>query len=267
MQVNYLQKLNTQHKFQFREIIFVNMQTIRITTSQNIDIDYEVAGLGERILARLIDMGVFAVLAIASLVANNWLQTTMIKGFPLIMILCFLLYIFYDLICEAFFNGQSVGKRIMKIKVISLDGSRPSLGQYLMRWIFRIVDFVITMQVGALIAVIFTEKKQRIGDLVAGTAMVSTKPRTHFNHIAFMPVADDYVPIFPEAGQLTNSEVVLIHEVISNFRKSDNYPLVHSTVTRLKAHLNVSSLKGMEDIDFLETILRDYNFATASEQV
>ena len=35
------------------------MQTVKIKTSQNIDIDYEVAGLGERILARIVDIGVF----------------------------------------------------------------------------------------------------------------------------------------------------------------------------------------------------------------
>lgn len=244
------------------------MQTIRITTSQNIDIDYEVAGLGERILARLIDLGIFLVLYIASTISGVFLIKTRVlgTGIPLLMMLCLVLFVFYDIICEAFFNGQSVGKRVMKIRVISLDGGQPSLGQYLMRWIFRIVDFIVTLQIGALLSVILTENKQRIGDLVAGTTLVHTKPRTDFNHIAFAPVSDDYTPIFPEASQLKNSEIVLIHEVINNFAKSDNFPLLYNTATKFKQHLNISSPTGMDDLSFLQSLIRDYNHAVVQQE-
>lgn len=242
------------------------MQTIRITTSQNIDIDYEVAGLGERIIARMIDLGILALLFFASVISSDLFDLTQLYGLTLLMLVCLFLITFYDIICEAFFNGQSIGKRIMKIKVISLDGGRPSLGQYLIRWLFRIVDFMLTAQAGALISVILTEKKQRIGDIVAGTTMVSTKPRTEINHVAFAPVPEGYKPVFPEASQLTNSEVVLIHEVIRNFHKSDNFPLIYSTATKFKQHLNVASPREMSDLEFLETLVRDYNYAAAETE-
>src|ERR1700761_3724190 len=103
------------------------MQTIRITTSQNIDIDYEVAGLGERIVARLIDMGIFILILYASFIGLA--ASNMLGGFGagtiVVIVIYACLFVFYDLICEVFMNGQSVGKRIMKIKVVSLDGSRP----------------------------------------------------------------------------------------------------------------------------------------------
>ena len=121
------------------------MQTIRITTTQNIDIDYEVAGLGERIVAYIIDMAMFAVIIIATLIAIGVVGGMRRGGSDIWIGVLFViygaLYVFYDLICELSMNGQSVGKKIMKIKVISLDGARPRLGQYLLRWLFRIIDF------------------------------------------------------------------------------------------------------------------------------
>ncbi|HEY0055484.1 MAG TPA: RDD family protein [Pedobacter sp.] len=240
------------------------MQSIRITTAQNIDIDYEIAGLGARILARLIDWGIFIALFIA-IISLNLIGDRASKlfqtGIPIIMVIYFLIYVLYDLICEVFFNGQSVGKRIMKIRVISLDGAQPSLGQYLMRWIFRIVDFGITFQVGGLIAAVSTEKNQRIGDMVAGTVLVQTTPSTKFDQVGFAPISGNYKPVFSEASLLTNSEVVLIHEVLQNFKISDNYPLVYSTATRLKKHLNIVSPVEMDDLTFLQTLITDYNYA------
>lgn len=244
------------------------MQTVRITTSQNIDIDYEIAGLGERIVARLIDLAIFFVLYIAATISDLMMQTRLhFYRLPVLILLCAILFIFYDIICEAFFNGQSIGKRIMKIKVISLDGGRPSLGQYLMRWMFRIVDFLITFQLGALISMVLTENKQRIGDIVAGTTLVLTKPRTDFNQVAFAPVADDYTPVFPQAAELSNAEIVLIHEVINSFAKNDNFPLLYNAATRFKQHLNIASPSGMDDLTFLQTLIKDYNYAAVNAQV
>jgi uncharacterized RDD family membrane protein YckC len=240
------------------------MQTIKITTSQNIDIDYEIAGLGARILGRLIDLGIFIVLYLAFLsltFIGLSSSKSILSGFSIIMIVYMILFALYDLICEVFFNGQSVGKRIMKIRVISLDGGQPTLGQYVMRWIFRIIDFTITMELGGLITAVSTHKNQRIGDLVAGTVLVQTTPSTLFDQVGFAPISDDYKPLFTEAAQLTNSEIVLIHEVLQNFKISDNHPLVYSTATRLKDHLNVVLPIGMDDLTFLKTLVTDYNYA------
>ena len=109
------------------------MQTIKITTSQNIDIDYQLADIGDRILARLLDYVVFAGLSIVVLIIfgifsgliNYYSDNGTNMGTYIMIGLWLLLCVLYDLICEIFFNGQSVGKRTMKIKVISLNGARP----------------------------------------------------------------------------------------------------------------------------------------------
>ena len=241
------------------------MQTIRITTSQNIDIDYEVAGLGERIIARLIDLGIFVLIfllglfgaSITSLVDNR-------IGIIILIIIYATLFVFYDLIFEIFMNGQSIGKRVMKIKVISLNGSRPSVGQYTLRWLFRIIDFgLIEPGFVALVVAAISEKPQRLGDIVAGTMLIRTAPSTKMDNIVFMPAYDGYQPLFKEAGQLTDRDVELIHEVLSSYIKTGNNVIVFNMVSRVKEHLNIAPPNGMSDMLFLQTVVKDYNHISA----
>src|ERR1700761_3904377 len=157
------------------------MGVIVVQTAQNIEIEYEIGGLGERILARLIDFAVFIPFVIALFIAAAAQMDNIALGiFGVVLVL---IYAFYDLVFEVFFNGQSIGKRVMKIRVISLDGARPKFSQYLLRWLFRLVDFSMTGAVCALICAAVTKNGQRLGDIVAGTALVKTKPRTQYDSL------------------------------------------------------------------------------------
>lgn len=243
------------------------MNTIRVSTTQHIDIDYDVAGFGERFAAWAIDAGMFFVLYLFGVFCAVLLADSGAKevGFIIVIVIYALLYVFYDLVCEVFFNGQSVGKRAMKIKVISLDGRQPTVSQYLLRWVFRIVDFIITSGLGALISVAVSPKKQRIGDIVANTTLIKTTPRTQLTAIAFRPTAeDDYEPRFPEVSQLADSDLELVHEVLENYRKSGNPLLIQQLAGKLKNHLGLAIPQGMDDFQFLHVVIKDYNFITAS---
>jgi uncharacterized RDD family membrane protein YckC len=245
------------------------MQTIRVTTPQNIDIDFEIAGLGERILARLIDMGIFIFVLIAGVLilsSSNLLEGTH-AGVIIMAIIYICLFVFYDLVCEIFMNGQSVGKRVMKIKVISLDGGRPRFGQYLMRWLFRIVDFTLTFQLCSLACAAINEKSQRLGDIVAGTILIRTSPRTKISNVVFMPATDGYEPVFKEAAQLNDGDAELIHEVINNYIKTGNSVVVYNMALRIKEHLAITLPGGMNDMQFLQTVIKDYNYLIAQIDV
>lgn len=235
------------------------METIRVTTSQNIDIDYEVAGLGERMVARIIDYALFVLVAILAAIIISSTGMNLGRVSIVVMLVVYSsLFVFYDLICETLMNGQSIGKRIMKIKVVSLDGSQPSFGQYMLRWIFRIVDFLLTSNLAALICVAVSEKKQRIGDIVAGTTLIRTEQRVKINHLAFMPPAEAYEVVFTEVHQLSEQDVALIQDVINTYMKSQNAAVVYAMATRVKEHLGVTPPEGMNDMKFLQTIIKDY---------
>lgn len=243
------------------------MQTIRITTSQNIDIDYELAGFGERIVARIIDYAIFFLITITAVIIasmGGWLKEMGLVMWVIVGLYA-ALFVFYDLICEIFMNGQSIGKRVMKIKVISIDGGQASIGQYLLRWLFRIVDFTMTANLCAVVSVAISDKKQRVGDMVAGTTLIKTTPRTQINQVAFMPEADGYEPVFASAAQLSDQDIELVHEVINSYIKTRNSVIVYNMAQRIKEHLAVTLPPDMNDMQFLQTIVKDYNFIIARE--
>jgi uncharacterized RDD family membrane protein YckC len=249
------------------------MQTVRIKTSQNIDIDYEVAGLGDRILARVVDIGVFTglfyviYLIIIFFYISQIGQLQQGGGVPVTLIVIGIIYslilIFYDLVAEIFFNGQSIGKYAIKIKVVNIDGARPTIGQYFLRWAFRLVDFGITLGFGAVISVAVSEKKQRIGDIIAGTTLIKTKPRTTLNELFLNSVDDSYEPVFPQVSNLSDADITLIHDVISNFKGTGNSSVVYNMAMRVKDHLAVIIPARMNDFDFLQTVIKDYSYITS----
>ncbi len=255
------------------------MQTIRITTSQNIDIEYEVATLGDRALGRIIDMGIAMALyyvfyfIILLFFLSDFESFGQSEGIPtaliVIAIIFSLVFVFYDLVCEMFFNGQSIGKYAMKMRVVSLDGARPSASQFLLRWVFRIVDFLTTFPLGAvaIIAVAVSEKKQRVGDMVAGTIVVKTKPKTAHDQLFFRPAEEGYEPQFPAVTQLTDNDIALVHDVILNFKTTGNSDVVYNMSVRLQQHLSIQCPPDMNDYQFLEKIAEDYNFLTSRTEV
>ena len=245
------------------------METVRITTSQNIDIDYEVAGLGERIVAYIIDWALFVLLIILTVIGfelsghRPGTETFYVGIFTLVY---GAMFVFYDLLCETFMNGQSIGKRVMKIKVISLDGKQPSFGQYLLRWLFRLVDFSITFYAGGLLSIALTEKHQRIGDIVAGTTLIKTLPRTQINHLSYLNTHEAYHPIFPEAGQLSEKDITLVQEVINTYMKTQNNVIVYNMALRIREYLGVVQPPEMSDLKFLQNIVKDYGHVVTTQE-
>ena len=238
------------------------MQTVSIKTAQNIDIDYPVAGLGERIVGRIIDYAVYLVIIILySWITSGTDRHAVIWNFTLPEVLFILFYAFYDLLTEIFFNGQSLGKYIMKIRVISLDGGRPTVGQYVLRYIFRAVDFVLTLQVGAIVAVATTENKQRIGDIVAGTTLIRTKSADN-TLLPTVQYEETYQPVFEMVTMLSDHDIALINEVLMNFYKTGDTKLVENMGNKVILHLKIASPPTMNMYQFLKTILKDHHYIT-----
>jgi hypothetical protein len=162
-------------------------------------------------------------------------------------------------------NGQSFGKRLMKIKVISLDGAQPTIGQYLLRWLFRIVDFTLTGGLCGLISVAVSDNKQRVGDMVAGTTLIKTEPRTKENDIAFIPGEESYEPVYTQATQLSDRDIELIHEVIRTYLQTGNTTVVYNMAEKVREHLNIAARQDINSLQFLQIILKDYNHITSQQ--
>jgi len=241
------------------------MAVISITTTQNIELEYELASVGDRIVAAIIDRVIIVAYVIIIAFSTGLMSNAGTGGYIFFAIL-FLPAAFYSLLSETFLNGQSVGKKVMGIKVISLNGNQATFSQYLLRWIFRLVDMLILSGLIAVIVVASTEKHQRIGDLVAGTTIIRTKPRNTIEQTLYVPTAEaNYHVTYPEVINLRDSDMQLIKEVILNVRKSGNNMLAWQTTEKLE---NILGIKNQYDdpLNFLYVILSDYNHLAAKEK-
>jgi uncharacterized RDD family membrane protein YckC len=242
------------------KLLNCKMPTIKIQTSQNIELEYELAGIGDRLVAYIIDLLIYAayiitVFLIADVAGgksgSNWT--------PLFLILPIF---FYQLLCEVFLNGQSLGKKAKQIKVISLSGNQPNIGQYLIRWIFRIVDDMIGSGVIAILTIALSDKAQRVGDILAGTTVVRTNPNTSFQETLFSETEADYIPQFKLVHLLNDSDITLLKEVINRYVKDpyNNNAILQKAYDKTRNILGVT--ENYEAISFLETVIKDYNHAT-----
>lgn len=239
------------------------MAHVSITTTQNIELNYDLASLGDRIVAFIIDYAIIAGYVITLLMITGFSNNYFGRGSAWVYILLMLPVTMYSLLSEIFLDGQSVGKRVMGIKVISTDGNPASLAQYLIRWLFRIVDFWLFGLVAGVIAIAVSEKHQRIGDIVAGTTLIKTKPRTALQQTLYVPVtADSYKVTYPEVTHLHDADMQLIKEVLLLVQKSGNPMPAINTMRKIEQVLHIQN-RNHSPVEFLETLLQDYNHLTA----
>ena len=115
------------------------MQTIEIQTTQNVHIEYPVASVGDRVVAGLIDQLIMIGYLIAIIFFYIWLLNVTEGSsfsYPVAyFVILFLPLFFYHLLCETYLNGQSFGKKLMKMRVVKLDGTQAGIGSYFLRWI------------------------------------------------------------------------------------------------------------------------------------
>ena len=232
------------------------MDTLPIRTTQNVDIHYEPASIGDRILATLFDYLFFLsyfLLIILTNAINNFFDGIP-RSFALVLILP---VFFYDLVCETLMQGQSFGKMIMKIKVVMLNGTQPQLGAYLLRWLLRIIDTRLFSGVVALLAILFSDKGQRLGDMAAGTTVIKLKQKIQLSDTILMQTRPEYKLIFPEVAKLSDTDVFIIKEVLRVGLQSGNFEAIEKCTAKTKTAMGINS--SLPSVQFLNIVLMDYS--------
>jgi uncharacterized RDD family membrane protein YckC len=235
------------------------MQTVRVRTTQNVFIDYPTASIGDRILAHLLDRLILILysVAIVAVLLNSeveeWYVWLILLGFP---------WLFFNLAFEIFMNGQSPGKQVMKIKVVRLDGTPPTIGDYLLRWIFSFLDYYVLSGAIAVVIIAMGGKGQRLGDIVAGTAVVKLAELQEISaKEIFVTTDEEHVPTFSQVSQLTSNDIELIQRALEVNREHGNIQPVMILTEKIKSMLAIQS--DMPPVKFLYTVIKDYNRLTA----
>jgi uncharacterized RDD family membrane protein YckC len=234
------------------------MQTVRVRTTQNVFIDYPVASIGDRILGHLIDriiLILYSVAIIAALVnleVNIWYVWLILLGLP---------WMFYNLLFEIFMNGQTPGKQVMKTKVARLNGTPPTIGDYLLRWIFSFVDFYILSGALAVVIIAMGGKGQRLGDIVAGTSVVKLIEQHQITaKDVFVTAEEMHVPTFTQVTQLSDKDIELIQRALEVNRDQGNAQPVMIITEKIKTLLGIQT--DLPPVQFLYTIIKDYHSLT-----
>lgn len=237
------------------------MYMVRVRTTQNVVIDYPLAGLGDRILAYLIDgliliaysalcWGAFELLDLRS----EWVNTLIIT----------IPYLLYHLLFEIFMDGQSPGKRQRKIKVVRLDGTSPSIGNYLLRWFFRLIEVMLLQGALAMVTIASSKKGQRLGDLVAGTTVVKlAKEEEVTAESVFTLVDETYVPTFAGVINLSDRDVEMIQQALQVNRETGNMKPVMILVDKLKTLFGIDA--DLPPVKLLYTVVKDFTMLTAGK--
>jgi uncharacterized RDD family membrane protein YckC len=251
------------------------MVSVKLDTGYNIEVEFEAAPFSRRLLAWIIDILMCWLITKAMAAAFSiesffvWTDTWDVKG-----LLVSLPVLFYHLFCEITLNGRSVGKIAMQCRVITEEGGQPSIGQFLIRWVFRIIDFpywvlfaavmgVLPWWTGPIIfsgvaCVLLSPKSQRLGDIVAGTILISTKRGTSWQDTVFTELSSDYKPKYPQVMQLSDRDINTLKNIIQTVRSKHDHALARRIAERIQSKVNISS--DQYPLDFLETLLLDYNY-------
>jgi uncharacterized RDD family membrane protein YckC len=236
------------------------MKNIEIKTTQNVVLQYELADLRDRVMAYLIDMACLGVgLGIISAIGFSIFAGTSETVFA-IFLSC--IFIFYSLGFEVLNQGQSIGKKALRIQVIKMAGGHATFADYAARWVFRMVDIYFSLGGIAAILISSSSKSQRIGDIVANTAVVKLTPKMDLTLKDLLTIhsQDSYKPEFLQAKQLREEDVLLIKTTLGRYRQFNN--LAHDEAVdllagKIKEALNLEDVQVAND-RFLQTVLKDY---------
>ncbi len=264
------------------------MPIVSVPTSFNISLEFDAPGLGRRWVALLIDM----VVQVLYIILASYILNKISLGFGsdagfnqwaiglIVMSPVFL----YHIIFESLTNGQSIGKKIMQLRVVSINGGRPSISQLLIRWLLRVSDLwiiilllmVFSLRAGGdaeglmaftfgmaflltdIILVANSKKAQRIGDVLAQTIVIKTSAKESLQNTVFTEVEEGYTPKFPEVMRISDKDLNIIKTLLSKAKSSKHHEELDLAAAKVKAYLKIET--DMYPYEFLEKLLKDYNY-------
>jgi len=177
-------------------------------------------------------------------------------------VILFLPLFFYHLLCETYLNGQSFGKKMMKMRVVKLDGTQAGIGSYFLRWILAPIDIYFTYGSVGLVTMIVNGKGQRLGDLAAHTTVVKLKAETKLDDTILRATPVNYEVKFPQVSALSDKDISLVKEVLDlNYKNPDLVVytnILNKTKEAIEKKIGVTTT--LHPLTFLDTVLKDYNY-------
>lgn len=248
-----------------------------LATPESVELEFALAGIGNRALALLIDYHVLGLALVlvtllwftVSLQLMNYLSQLQVdySSAPLwllaiYLLVTFALYTGYFVFFEVSWQGQTPGKRFAKIRVIRDDGRPVGLSQAILRTLLRPIDDLFFL--GAVL-IMLSKQEKRIGDRVAGTLVVQENRPISKNALQCSATAQNLAAQLPELTQLNHlqpDDFAVIREYLqrrqtltTRSRRDLSMKLAH----QIKTLIQMESIPpDLTSDDFLEAVYLAY---------
>ena len=236
------------------------MDNFQIETAQNVSIQQNVASVATRIGSYLIDGLIIVGYYLIAIWIFNALDMSLGIEMWVVYLLLGLPVFFYSLLFEVLMNGQTPGKYVNKIRVVKIDGSKPTFSSYLLRWMLRLIDISLASGSVALLTILLNGKGQRLGDLAAGTTVISEKTHISIEDTLVMDIPFDYKPTFSQVTTLTDADIQTIKELYNIAKRKGNHGVILKLYNKI---LDITEIKTeLKPIEFVDIVIKDYNYYT-----
>ncbi|MUP47199.1 RDD family protein [Gramella sp. BOM4] len=235
------------------------MDNFQIETAQNTSIEQNVAGIGERILAFFVDLAIIVVYMVIAGITMGAVGNVGSSEFMYYLVLGLPPFLYY-LLWETFWNGRTPGKALLQIRVVRKDGTRPHFSHYLIRWLLRIIDISLTSGGVAVVSILLNGKGQRLGDIAAGTTVISERSQIGLSQTLMVDLPEDYQPKYPQVTVLTDKDIQEVKNLYRTARREGQHHIILSLSRKLEELLQVKI--DERPIDFVKRVIQDYNFYT-----
>ena len=159
-------------------------------------------------------------------------------------------------------RGRTPGKMVFGMRVVMRDGTTPTIGAYLLRWILLLID--VWFSTIGIIFILLDKSNRRLGDMSAGTMVIKERDyhRIQVSLDEFDYLSRGYKPVFPQAENLSLEQVNIIHEALTR-NDQNRLQRMMELSSKVKEFLKISP--SADDETLLHTLIRDYQYYALEE--
>lgn len=266
------------------------MGLLKVHTAQNVLLEFPVGNVGQRILAAFLDLIVCALYVFfARWIFIGLLGVELFEDNPGVLFYVVVVFpvMFYLPVIEYLWNGKTIGKALLKLQVIRSDGSAPSLGDIILRWLVRTIDVklgflliffvprtpssdaeslfmvwaavlsILPLPIVGIISMATSPIGQRLGDRLANTVVIQSKRVFSLDDTILKGTEETYVPRYANALDLRDKDIYIIKNTIEQAESSHQYGNVQKLADKAREVLNITD--DTRPLILLKTLVKDYN--------
>lgn len=232
------------------------MKKIEFEDNQGVVLQYATANSAERLASWFLDYVSLGVLLFV---------LGLILGFSgasegVVLGVITTLFFTYSLLLERLTGGRSIGKAIMGLRVVRLDGGELQFDDSFQRWIMRLIDGFFSLSAVAILSIEGSPRAQRLGDVLADTTVVKVKNlRLSLSSLLSLDQLQEAPAKYPQASQLGEEQVLFIREALRRFQKKpteSKKKLLEDLAERIRLRLGIDD--ATREVPLLEQLVKDY---------